>query len=249
MREFDVKKTTEDIIKWIQTWFDKNGKEAKAVIGISGGKDSSIVAALLVQALGRDRVIGVLMPNGEQADIKDSLELVAHLDLKYRIVNIKDSVDAVYKQLEEAGVEITEDIKINTPPRIRMTTLYAVAQSFKEGGRVANTCNKSEDYVGFSTKFGDAASDFAPTADLTVRQILEIGDYLKLPYHLVHKTPSDGLCGKSDEEKFGFTYKILDHYIETGECEDDVIKEKIDRMHFANLHKLQPMPTFRLIEE
>ena len=239
---FNVEKVTNELIQWIQDWFEKNGKGCNAVIGVSGGKDSSIVSALCVKALGKDRVIGVLMPNGEQADIADSLQLVEFLGIKYYICNIKDSVDGVLRSLESAGVEATTQTKINLPPRIRMSTLYAVSQA--NNGRVANTCNYSEDYVGYSTRYGDAAGDFSPLGKLTVQEVKAIGKYLDLPVNLVDKTPSDGLSGCSDEDKLGFTYAMLDDYIRTGLCSDQEKQAKIDRLHVLNEFKLKPIPAF-----
>ena len=230
------------IVEWIKEWFENNGKGCNAVIGISGGKDSSIVAALCAEALGKDRVIGVLMPNGEQADINDAIQLVEHLGIKYYIINIKDSVDGVVREMISAGIEISEQTRINLPPRIRMSTLYAVSQSCN--GRVVNTCNLSEDWVGYSTRYGDAAGDFSPMSNLTVTEVRAIGRYLGLPINLVDKVPIDGLCGKTDEENLGFTYAELDLYIREGIEPAPDIKENIDRRHKANLFKLQLMPAF-----
>ncbi len=245
MIKMDPNEQIEKITKWIRDWFDENGKTASAVIGLSGGKDSTIVAALLVKALGKDRVVGVMMPNGEQKDIADSQKVAELLDIKTYTVNIAPAVDGEKKALEEAGVTMSNDANINTPPRIRMTTLYAIAQSLPNGGRVANTCNKSEDYVGYSTKYGDAAGDFSPCSDFLVCQMRAIGDELGLPSELIHKTPSDGLSGMSDEDKLGFTYDTLDKYVLTGICEDEETKKKIDHLHAINLHKLQTIPTYR----
>lgn len=245
MSSFNAKQEIESIVSWIQEWFNSNGPKANAVIGISGGKDSSIVAALLVKALGKERVVGVMMPNGEQKDISDSKKLVEYLGIKNYTVNIKDAFEGEINALKAAGVEPGKDAIINTPPRLRMATLYAIAQSLPEGGRVANTCNASEDYVGYSTKYGDAAGDFSPCADYVVSEMLQIGDELGLPSDLIHKTPSDGLSGMSDEDKLGFTYAVLDKYIRTGEIEDQATKEKIDRLHVLNLHKLKTIPTYR----
>ncbi|MBE5824287.1 MAG: NAD(+) synthase [Butyrivibrio sp.] len=245
LENFNAEAEIEHIVAWIRDWFANNGPKANAVIGISGGKDSSIVAALLVKALGKDRVVGVLMPNGEQKDIADSKKVVEVLGIKHFIVNINPAVEGEYEALRAAGVEIGKDAIINTPPRIRMTTLYAVAQSLPEGGRVTNTCNRSEDWVGYSTKYGDAAGDFSPCSDYLVCEMLQIGDALGLPKELIHKTPSDGLSGMSDEDKLGFTYATLDHYVLTGEIEDQATKEKIDRLHRLNLHKLQTIPMYK----
>ncbi len=242
MQNFDVKQTTENAVKWIQDWFEVNGKGCNAVVGISGGKDSSIVAALCVKALGKDRVIGVLMPNGEQSDIDCSKQLVAHLDIPYYICNIKKAVDGVLESLKKSGVEISRQTVVNLPPRIRMSTLYALSQS--NNGRVANTCNLSEDWVGYSTRYGDAAGDFSPLGKLTVQEVKEIGKYLALPINLVEKVPSDGLTDRTDEDNLGFTYAVLDKYIRTGVCEDESVKARIDRLHTLNQFKLKPIPCF-----
>lgn len=240
----DVEKTVNEITEWIREYFEKNGPKCSAVVGISGGKDSSVTAALLVRALGRERVVGVMMPDGVQPDIDDSGTLVEHLQIPNLTVNINGATTALKEALTEAGAFVSRDTQINIPPRIRMTTLYAVAQGLENGGRVINTCNKSEDYIGYSTKFGDSAGDMSILAAFTVEEVLQIGDFLGLPESLVHKKPSDGLSGMSDEDKIGFTYKTLDRYIATGICEDEEIRNKIDRMHRMNLHKLELMPHF-----
>ena len=259
MKEFNALEEKEKIVKWIRDWFDKNGPKATAVVGLSGGKDSTIVAALLKEALGAERVMGVLMPRGIQPDIEDSKSVVEMLGIPAVIINVGPAADALTESIKNAefygpgtkevfaedSVPITRDLKINIPPRIRMSTLYAVAQSLPNGGRVANTCNKSEDYVGYSTKYGDAAGDFSPLSDFTVREVLAIGEALGLSERLVHKTPSDGLSGMSDEEKLGFTYEMLDEYILTGKCPDEEIKKKIDRLHTINEHKLKVIPSYK----
>jgi NAD+ synthase len=247
MYNFDVKKVKEDLIKWIQDWFKENGDGCNAVIGISGGKDSTVTAALMVEALGKERVVGVLMPNGVQADIGDSKKVVEFLDIKNITVNIKDAVEAEKKNIIDAlktigKEELTEQTIINLPPRIRMTTLYAVSQTVN--GRVINTCNLSEDWVGYSTRYGDSAGDVSPLAQLTVDEVKQLGIELGLPRELVYKTPSDGLCGKTDEDNLGFTYATLDNYLRTGVCEDENIKNIIDRKHKINKFKLELMPSF-----
>ncbi len=238
---FDAIKVKNDCVQWIRDFFEENGKGCNAVIGISGGKDSTVVAALCVEALGKDRVIGVLMPNGEQADIEDSYKVVNHLGIKHYVVNIKDAFDGL-KNAFPTDLEMSNQTKINISPRIRMTTLYAVSQSVN--GRVANTCNLSEDWVGYSTRYGDAAGDFSPLCCLTVHEVKEIGKILGLPIDLVEKVPSDGLCGKTDEDNLGFTYAVLDRYIRTGEIDDEETKELIDRKHRINRFKLRVMPGF-----
>ena len=236
---FNAEKIKNECVEWIRAFFEENGPGCNAVIGISGGKDSSIAAALCVEALGKDRVIGVLMPCGEQADIDMAHLLVKHLDIKHYVVNIKDAVDGVKRNIP---LDLSEQSLTNLPARIRMTTLYAVSQS--NNGRVVNTCNLSEDWVGYSTRYGDAAGDFSPLSHLTVGEIKEIGRLLGLPDAIVDKTPIDGLCGKTDEDNLGFTYAELDRYIRTGKIDDPAKKERIDSLHQKNLFKLQLMPAF-----
>ena len=236
---FNVEKITKDCVEWIREFFDKNGKGCNAIVGISGGKDSSVAAALCVEALGKDRVIGVLMPCGKQHDIDMAYMLVNHLGIKHYEINIESAVNGLK---ESMPFELSEQSVTNLPPRVRMATLYAVAQS--HNGRVANTCNLSEDWVGYATRYGDAAGDFSPLSQLTVQEVKEIGAYLGLPDMLVNKTPIDGLCGKTDEENLGFTYAVLDKYIREGVIEDEETKKLIDTKHKNNLFKLQLMPSF-----
>ena len=236
---FDRKKTTSELIGWVRDWFDRNGRGCSAVIGISGGKDSSVAAAVCVEALGVDRVIGVLMPNGEQSDIDASYMLVKHLGIKYHVVNIKESYDGMIAAIKECIPEISAQSTVNLAPRLRMSALYCISQS--NNGRVINTCNLSEDWVGYSTRYGDAAGDVSPLALLTVQEVIDIGRELGLPRELTEKVPSDGLCGKTDEDNLGFTYASLDRYIREGVCEDGELREKIDRRHYANKFKLQLM--------
>ncbi|MBP5529369.1 MAG: NAD(+) synthase [Lachnospiraceae bacterium] len=228
-------------IDWIREFFEENGKGCNAVLGISGGKDSSVVAALLVEALGKDRVIGVLMPNGEQADIDMAMLLVNHLGIKHYVVNIKEAYDGIINAFPEE-LEMSSQTKINLAPRLRMSTVYAVSQSVN--GRVANTCNLSEDWVGYSTRYGDSVGDFSPCSHFTVQEVKEIGRILGLPEVLIEKAPSDGLCGKTDEDNLGFTYAVLDKYIRTGEIDDVETKKLIDRKHKMNLFKLEVMPSY-----
>ena len=240
---------------WIREWFDSNGPASDAVIGISGGKDSTIAAALLARALGPQRVIGILMPNMVQDDIADAQRVVELLKIQHMTVNVGPTLSALYASIIDGAaranikfgldlnVPLSKSTMLNTPPRMRMATLYAIAQSTPCGGLVCNTCNRSEDFIGYSTKYGDAAVDFAPLANYTVTEVLQMGDALGLPRDLVHKAPSDGLCGKTDEENLGFTYVVLDTYIMTGVCDDERIRASIDIMHRKNLHKLKPIPS------
>ena len=236
---FDARKIKDGCVDWIRSFFQENGPDCNAVVGISGGKDSSVVAALCVEALGKERVLGVLMPCGEQHDIDMAYKLVKHLGIRLYEVNIKEAAEALKASIP---FELSRQSLVNLLPRIRMTTLYAVSQSFN--GRVANTCNLSEDWVGYSTRYGDAAGDFSPLCNLTVQEVKEIGRALGLPADLVDKVPIDGLCGKTDEDNLGFTYAELDRYIRTGEIENQATKARIDQLHQQNLFKLQLMPSF-----
>ena len=240
---FNVEKTTKDCIKWIQDWFyeNGNGSACNAVVGISGGLDSAVVAALCIEALGKNRVLGVVMPNGFQESIESAADIILHLDINFYSLDIKTAVDGIIHQLK-TWTDVSKQSTINLPPRVRMATLYAFSQS--ANGRVANTCNLSEDWIGYSTRYGDSVGDFSPLSNLTKTEVREMAKYLQLPDWIINKAPSDDLCGKTDEENFGFTYEVLDRYIRTGEIEDKEIKKKIDRMHEKNLFKLKLMDSF-----
>lgn len=247
----------DSIVSFIREQVPEGGK---AIIGISGGKDSTIAAALCVKALGADRVIGVMMPNKFQDDIEDSKKVCEILGITPLTINIGAANTVLLewiagsltfephnKKIPEALTEVINNpmIKTNLPARLRMATLYAVAALYPNS-RVVNTCNYSEDYVGYSTKYGDAAGDFSPLGNLTVREVLKIGDKLGLPHHLVHKAPSDGMCGKTDEDNLGFTYAELDDYLLNGHaCQTSPeIISKIEKLHKATCHKYQPIPTY-----
>ena len=250
---FNAVKVKDELVQWIRDWFENNGKGCNAVIGISGGKDSTIAAALCVEALGKDRVFGVRMPNGYQSDLKDAEAVVKYLGIPSWECNINKMFSAFTDEITWTVVGssmakgLSDQTIINLPPRIRMTTLYAISQSIN--GRVVCTDNLSESYIGYSTRWGDNVGDFAPLANLTTDEVVAIGDALGLPYELVHKTPTDGLCGKTDEDNFGFTYAVLNKYIRTGVCEDEEVKRLIDERHKKNLFKLQPIPSFKFIYE
>lgn len=248
---FNAEKEARHIVSWIQHWFENNGPSTTAVIGISGGKDSTIAAALTTQALGPDRILGILMPNGHQGDLEDAKRVVRHLGICGTIVNIGEVTSAIERAMVNGepvdGIplrpKITDDVHINIPPRVRMTMIRAHAQSMSNGGRFINTCNLSEDYIGYSTKDGDGTGDVAPLEQYTASEVVQIGltDFLNLPHDLVQKTPTDGLCGKSDEENIGFSYAVLDRFIRTGECDDPKVLDMIMKRHNANKHKLMPM--------
>lgn len=227
-----MKTLTRNVVNWTKAILEKN-HQTKVVIGISGGKDSSVVAAICAKAIGPENVIGVMMPNGEQKDIADSQILIAHLGIKSTTVNIGNAFNDLCNSMN-LGVELSYDTLTNLPARLRMSTLYAVSQTY--GAFVANTCNLSEDTVGYATLYGDNAGSFAPISKLTTEEVMEIGDDLGLPFELVHKVPIDGLQPKTDEDKLGFTYHEVNELIRKG------IKgphfEKIMDMYRKNKFKL-----------
>ena len=242
-----LEKTTVNIVEWIKKSMVNSGGN-KAVIGISGGKDSSVTAALCVKALGKENVIGVLMPDGIQRDISDSEELCNFLDIKRTRVNIENMTKNFLESLNGIEDEIVPSIsaqtRLNLPPRVRMTLLYAISQSI-DNSRVVNTSNISEDWVGYATLYGDTTGAFSPLGMLTSDEVIQIGDFLGLPSRFLHKKPSDGLTGKTDEDVFGFTYEVLNRYIREGICEDEIIKKKIDDMHRYSRHKFLTIPMFQ----
>lgn len=251
---FDAKKQTEQVIAWIRDWFAVNGPESPAIVGLSGGKDSTLVATLCVKALGKNRVFGVLMPDHTQSDLDVAKQVAEWLEIPYAVVDIGAATDGIKQSLGNAvhfapgkgqverSFAQTAPMRTNIPPRIRMTTLYAIAQSMN--GRVSNNGNRSEKHVGYSTIYGDMAGDFSPISSFTVTEVIAIGEYLGIPEEFIYKKPSDGLTGKTDEDNLGFTYEELDTYILTGHCECEEIKEKIDRRYRSNLFKQKMMAAY-----
>lgn len=241
----------ERIVQWIREYFATN-KEGKVIIGISGGKDSTIAAALCVEALGADRVIGVMMPNGEQKDIDDSYEVCGALGIDHIMASVEDAFTSICREVGESiymygGAYKAENhpmVKTNLPARLRMATLYTVA-AFFPNSRVCGTSNLSEITVGYCTKGGDTVNDFAPLANCTVEEVYQIGEeYVrqgKLSKRLVYKTPNDGMSGKSDEEKMGVPYDAIDKSINNryvGEKEARIIRD----MNTKTRHKFEPSP-------
>lgn len=239
--DFNAHVVKNDCVKWIREWFHENGPQCNCIVGVSGGKDSAVVAALCAEALGIERVIGVTMPDGIQLDITDSMDLIGHLGIRHINADVGHGIDSIMESIVYQ-FPISIQAEINLPPRVRMATLYMISQTLN--GRVANTCNLSEDYIGYSTRCGDSAGDFSPLANLTVTEVKAIGKELRLPAHLIDKPPADGLCGKTDEENLGFSYAVLDQYIRTGICEDKNIEKKIEELHQKNKFKMEPMPSF-----
>lgn len=227
------KNTVERIVSDIRDYFVENGPDAKAIIGISGGKDSTVAAALCVKALGNENVIGVLMPQGIQGDIEDSRRVCEWLGIQSIEVNIGDACEALYDAF--GAIELPNGVLTNTPARIRMTVLYAIAAM--KHGRVINTCNRSENYVGWSTKYGDHAGDFAVLENYTVTEVIQIGEVLGVPDRLLYKAPADGLSGATDEANFGFTYDQLDKWLLEHEQPEWPVYKKICEMHTRGRHK------------
>lgn len=229
------------LIEWIKKYTEESHAKGY-VVNISGGKDSTVVAALLVEAVGADKILGILQPNGEQKDISDSIRVCKYLGIEYKIVNIMESVNSIINSIERNPTEINiinhkidDKTLTNIPPRIRMTVARAIAQSI--GYRFAGTGNLSERYIGWFTKDGDSACDFNIIAGLTCTQVIELGDELGIPHDLVHKAPADGLTGKSDEDNFGFTYEQLDNYILNGTSGNKDIDKLIEEKHEQSIHK------------
>lgn len=240
------KKLSTQAVEWVRDYLNSFGGETVAVIGISGGKDSTIAAKICVEAVGADRVIGVKMPLGDQHDIVDARDVCKYLGIKSYEIDIKHIYETLTDTLiftTALRVDKQTSYVTNTPARIRMTLLYGIAATLGDA-RVVNTCNRSEDYVGYSTKFGDSAGDFSPLADLTVSEVKQIGRELKIPERFVEKIPEDGLSGKYDEDNFGFTYAELDDYLLYDKKPDAPTLELIESMHRANMHKTEPMPKF-----
>ena len=239
---FDPKIAKDSIVQWIKDYFNKpEHVGSKAVIGISGGIDSSLNAALCVEALGAENVVGVLLPNGNQYDIDDAYALVDHLGIKHYEINIKPTLDVFYKSLEEAGLSSNEVVYRNSPARMRTNFLYAVCA--KINGRLCNNGNLSEVYLGWRTKGADTVGDFAPIKNYTKSEVISIAKETNLLPRFINKIPEDGLSGKSDEENFGFTYELVDKFIRSGSIDDDVLMEKMLRMNAFGKHKEEPIPS------
>jgi len=245
---FDADKETQNVINWIKNWFEtSSGNADGAILGISGGCDSTVVAKLCREALGSGKVCGVLMPNGTQPDIADSYSVCGILGIKYHEVDIAGAFSGLVGAMP-GTFALTKQSNINIPPRLRMTVVYAMGQTLNF--RVAGTGNLSERYVGYCTKWGiDTAYDFNPIAEFTKTEVKQIGDCLGLPRELVHKTPADGLSGLSDEENMQITYAVLDNFIRTGQYEekDAEMIARIGRMNRLAQHKLNPVPCYKLI--
>lgn len=250
--KFDAKAEARHIQRWIKNQIAARAPGGKVVLGISGGKDSTIAAALAARAIGPENVLGILMPDGIQSDIDYAKRAVHALDIQSRLVNIQTATESIQTMLLNAkdidtnkyrAIEPSRNAKINTPPRIRTATLYAIAASLDVPGLVCCNSNLSETYIGYTTKGGDNMGDIAPLREYTVSELKAIGDIIGLPYELVHKKPSDGLSGITDEQKTGIPYDILDKYLRTGVCDDAAILARIQQAHALAEHKVKRIPS------
>ena len=236
-----MEKIKNNIIEFIKSYV-KNSHAKGVIIGMSGGKDSFIVAKLCAIAIGKENVFGVIMPNGNMKDINVAKAECDLLEINYAVLNIENLYNETEKLSKQAigATELNSVSTTNIAPRIRMTLLYTMGATL--GYIVANTSNLSEKMIGYTTKWGDNVGDFAPLASLTKNEVCELGLSLGLPEEFVNKKPDDGLSGKTDEEKIGFSYDELDTFIRTGKKQENF--EKIERMHKASAHKRNPISTF-----
>ncbi len=245
--QFDAEAARDNLVKGVAELAAKQGF-SKVVIGISGGKDSTVCAAVCARALGKENVYGVMLPDGEQKDISDSIEVCRTLGINCKTVNIGKMHEALHEALHfdtaadgEFPVHFDRESNVNVGPRLRMTTLRYIAQSI--GARLVGTGNLSESTVGYCTKDGDTSADFALLLGLTSVEVVQVGLVMEeLPRHLVEKTPTDGLSGMSDEEKMGILYKDIHAYIRFGSCGDPEIDAKIRAKEAASAHKRNKPP-------
>ena len=244
--EFNPEKTLPVLIDWIKQRMELSGGTS-AVLGLSGGKDSSVTAALMAQAIGADNVYGILMPNRRQSDIEYAREIARLLKIQSAEIDIGPMVDAFYDQMADSPLfdnkAITPQTRLNLPPRVRLALMYAIAQSI-DGARVINTSNMSEDWVGYATVYGDTAGAFSPLGMLTTEEVIAIGRLLEIPEKFLIKPPADGLTGQTDEMVLGFSYEVVNQYIREGILPEPVTREKIDRAHKFSRFKFEPIPMF-----
>lgn len=240
--EKELKIHIDKIVSWIQECVKKAGAKG-VVIGNSGGKDSAIVIALASKALGKENVLTVGMPcQSKEKDLEDAKLVAQTFGVKILEINLTDTYEKLEEEInKKMEVELNKEAKINIKPRLRMTTLYAIAQSHNY--LVMGTGNLCEAMVGYTTKWGDSASDFNPIANFTVDEVLKMGEILGVPEKIIRKAPSDGLSDKSDEEKMGITYKEVAEYIETGKTAEDKMK-KIEKRYMNSKHKREKIPTY-----
>lgn len=242
--EFNVKREAENAVAWVRKYFGNQPHAKKAVLGISGGKDSACCAAIICKALGPDRLIGVSLPNGDQADIEDARLVAKTFGFKLYEVNINSAYSRLHDNIERSGIQLSHQATINMLPRFRMTTLYAISGVYH--GRVCGTGNYSEDAVGYFTKYGDGGVDFNPIQYFVTDEVSAIGEYLGVPHEIAYKVPSDGICGVPDEMNLGIKYADINKYLRghADEVDPEIVK-RIEEKIAYNKHKVSPVPTYK----
>lgn len=251
MKNFNAEKEANNVIEFIRNYYKENNLGG-AILGISGGKDSGVVAGLFTKALGPENVIGVTLPCHSKAEDKCDAKLVSDYYgfelINFDITNTFDTFKSELKNLGEYDDEQTKNSDINLKPRLRMATLYYLAALYSglkgKTYLVAGTSNKCELFVGYFTKGGDSVHDISPIADFTVEEVIKIGEYLGVPEQVLYKKPNDGLSNQTDEEKLGVKYSEIADYMEDENLVDEKVREKIRKLHKNNLHKFS-IPTYR----
>lgn len=242
-----LEQEAENAIRWIKQYVEKTGAKG-IVVGNSGGKDSATVIGMATKAIGKERVVAISMPCYSNRDDFEDAKLVADtFGVKFLTVDLSNCYEEMEREIksELSKIEIKElskEATINIKPRLRMTTLYGIAQTL--GYLVIGTGNLCEAMVGYTTKWGDSASDFNPIGNFTVEEVLEIGKYIGVPEKILKKAPNDGLGGQTDEEKMGITYHQIAEMIETGDTEDKLAKQKILKKCQYSKHKREPIPVY-----
>ena len=241
---FNAKLEVEKICEFVRDYYKKNNLTG-AVLGISGGKDSAVVAALLCKALGPENVYGLSLPcHSKKTDYEDAKLIADHFGFTLRKFDLTSTFDSFVENIDHH--EDYDNANQNLKPRLRMSAVYYFASMLSTNGKryiVAGTSNKSELFVGYFTKGGDSTHDIDLIADFTVSEVIKIGEELGVPKKVLYKAPSDGLSGKTDEDKLGVTYQNIEDYIYEREL-DPKVKEKVKRLHENNQHKFN-IPTYR----
>ena len=243
----ELYKHVENAIKWIKGYVENSGAKG-VVVGNSGGKDSAVVIAMATKALGCDRVLAVSMPcYSLDSDVEDAELVASTFGVKMLNIDLNNTFDVYEKMINsvlnsELTMELNDESKVNSKPRLRMTTLYSIAQTMNY--LVIGTGNLCEIMVGYTTKWGDNSCDFNPIGNFTVEEVLEIGKYLGVPENILLKSPADGLGFQTDEEKMGIKYKQISEMIETGNT-DEIAKERIINMYNKSKHKRTLPPIYK----
>ena len=251
MKKFDAKLETERVIEFIRDYYKKNNLGG-VILGISGGKDSGVVAGLFTKALGPENVIGVTLPCHSKEEDAIDAKLVSDYYgfelINFDITSTFDSFKDELKNLGEFDELETKNSDINLKPRLRMSTLYYLAALYSAlKGKpylVVGTSNKCELYVGYFTKGGDSVHDISLIADYTVEEVIKIGKYVKVPEKVLYKKPNDGLSNQTDEDKLGVKYSEIADYMEDKNSVSEEVAKKILKLHNSSRHKFN-IPTYR----